>query len=261
MQRSEQRRRAEEFRSFHLSAPILVLPNAWDVASARVLAAIPGCRAIATTSAGVAEALGYTDQEGTPREAMLEAVARIARAVDLPVTADLEAGYGDPVATAEGAVEAGAVGLNFEDATYRDDDPLQATAVQAERISSIRAAGESAGVPLVINARTDVFLAQVGGPEGRVELATERGRAYLEAGADCVFVPAVRDAETIGALVRAMGGPVSVLAGRGTPPVAELERLGVARVSVGSSAYRTTLAFLDRLGREVLGDGLFDGLP
>ena len=192
---------------------------------------------------------------------MLAAVARVAAAVDLPVTADLEAGYGDPGGTAAGAVEAGAVGLNFEDATYRADDPLVDTATQAERISAIRDAGEAAGVPLVINARTDVFLAQVGEPGGRVELAAERGRAYLAAGADCVFVPAVRDAETIGMLVRAIDGPVSVLAGKGTPTVTELEGLGVARVSVGSAVYRTVYSVLDRLGREVLEEGRFDSLP
>jgi 2-methylisocitrate lyase-like PEP mutase family enzyme len=148
MHRSEQRRRAERLRSYHHGPPILVLPNAWDVASARVFAAIDGCRAIATASAAIAPSLGYSDHEGTPRDVMLAAVERIAHAVDLPVTADLEAGYGDPEATAEGAIAAGAVGLNFEDGTNRPDKPLVQTAIQAERVAAMRAVADRLGVPL-----------------------------------------------------------------------------------------------------------------
>jgi 2-methylisocitrate lyase-like PEP mutase family enzyme len=257
---SEQRARAEQLRSFHRAPPILVLPNAWDVSSARAFASIPGCRAIATTSAGVAESLGYEDGEGTPVDEMLAAVSRIAHAVPLPVTADLEAGYGDPESTAAGAIEAGAVGLNFEDGAGDATAPLADTHAQAERVAAIRAVADREQVPLVINARTDVFLAGVGKPAERVELAAERGRAYLAAGADCVFVPGIADAETIAAVVRAVDGPVSILARRGTPSAGDLERMGVVRVSVGSNPFRTTLDLVERIGTEILGPGTFESL-
>jgi 2-methylisocitrate lyase-like PEP mutase family enzyme len=258
---SEHRALAERFRSFHRGPPILVLPNAWDVASARVFAGLPGCRAVATTSAGIAESLGYTDHEGTPPDVMFEAVGRIASAVDVPVTADLEGGYGDPERAAEAALEAGCVGLNLEDGTHLPERPLVEIAVQEKRLAAVRSRADAFGVPLVVNARTDVFLAEVGAPGDRVDLVAERGRAYLGAGADCVLVAGVLDAPTIAAIVRAVGGPVSVLARGGAPPVRELEQLGVARVSVGPFPFRATLGLLERLGTQLLRDGSFEGLP
>jgi 2-methylisocitrate lyase-like PEP mutase family enzyme len=236
---------------------MLVLPNAWDVASARVFESIDGCRAIATASAAIAPSLGYTDHEGTPREVMLAAVERIAHAVELPVTADLEAGYGDPEATAEGAIEAGAVGLNFEDGTNRPKDPLVPTEIHADRVAAMRAVADRMGVPLVINARTDVYLARDGEPDSRLEIAADRGRAYLEAGADCVFVPGVRDRETLAELARRIAGPVSVLATAETPPPDELERLGIARVSIGPFAFRAALALVERIGRDLFERGVY----
>ena len=222
-----------------------------------MFASQPGCRAIATASAAISPSLGYADQEGTPPALMLEAVGRIARAVDVPVTADLEAGYGDPAGTAAGAIAAGAVGLNLEDG-QRAAEPLTDVDEQQRRIASVVAVGEEAGVPLVVNARTDVYLAGVGETDShRLRVAVERAHAYLEAGADCVFVPGVRDGATIGALAEAIDGPLSVLAGAGTPPVRELERLGVARVSVGPGPFRATLALLQRIGRELLEEGTY----
>lgn len=235
---------AELLRALHRAPPILVLPNVWDAASAAVVARIEGCRAIATTSAGVAEAHGYEDGERIPRDEMLAVVARIVSAVDLPVTADLEAGYGDTAATAEGAIEAGAVGLNLEDGMGPVEEHV-------ERIRAVRATGERLGVPLVINARTDVFLR--GSPDPGE--AVRRANAYLEAGADCAFVIGVEARDTIGRLAREIAGPLNVLARRGTPPIAELERLGVARVSVGSGLFRATLAQTERIARELLDDG------
>ena len=236
-----------------------MLVNAWDVASALVLASLPRCRAIATSSAAVAATLGYQDGEAIPRNVMLDAVARIADAVHVPTTADLEAGYGPDVeaavATAEGAIAAGAVGLNFEDG--RRSAELLDTDAQAARITAIVETGKRAGVPLVVNARVDVFLLGIGEPEGRFDETLRRADAYLEAGADCVFVPGVTDAETIGRLVDAIEGPVSVLATAGTPSVGELESLGVARVSVGSGSFRALLPQLERIGREVLERGDF----
>ena len=251
-----QRAKAERLRALHHGG-ILVLPNAWDVASALVFARLPSCRALATTSAGVAFALGYPDGERVPRDEMLEAVGRIARAVELPVSADLEAGYGDAGATAEGAIAAGAVGLNLEDGN--EDGALVEVAAHEDSIRSARAAGDAAGVPLVINARVDVYIRSVGSENERFDHAVARANAYLAAGADCAFVPAVTDGELIRRLAAAIDGPLNVLADRGTPPVAELERLGVARVTVGSGAMRATLGLVDRVGRELLERGTYAG--
>ena len=251
--------KARAFLAMH-GRPMLVLPNAWDVASARVVAAA-GARAVATSSAAIAAALGYPDGECLPRELMLEAVRRIAAAVTVPVTADLEAGYGrtpdEVAATVRGALAAGAVGLNLEDGTGDATAPLRPLADQVERIRAVRAAAAEAGVPLVLNARVDVFLAQAGPPEGRFAETVRRSSAYREAGADCLFVPGVSDAGLIARLVGEAGGPVSLLAGRSTPPVSELERLGVARLSVGSGLMRAALGFVRDAARELLADGTY----
>jgi 2-methylisocitrate lyase-like PEP mutase family enzyme len=237
-----QRAKAELLRALHRAPPVLVLPNAWDVASAVAFGGLEGCRAIATTSAGIAEAHGYPDGERIPRDEMLAAVARIASAVDLPVTADLEAGYGDAAATAEAAIEACAVGLNLEDG-------LGPVEEHVTRIRVVRAVAESRGVPLVINARTDVFLRG----DGNVDEAVRRGNAYLAAGADCVYPIMVADAAEIERLAAEIEGPVNVLHREGVPPVAELERLGVARVSLGSGLFRAGLAHAATLARDLLG--------
>ena len=219
----EQREQAEAFRRMHLGPPILVLPNAWDVASAKALAAVTGCRALATSSAAVARSLGWEDGERAPADEMIRAAGRIAAAVDVPVTADLERGYGDPVGTARAAWEAGVVGLNVEDSTRAG---MVEPAEQVETIRAIRAA-----VPeLVINARVDVFL---GIGRGDVVEAAERANAYLEAGADCVY-PILAPVDSIDALVHRIDGPVNVILEKATPPPAELEARGVARVTWGS---------------------------
>jgi 2-methylisocitrate lyase-like PEP mutase family enzyme len=241
---TSQEQKAAAFRALHAARPVLVLPNAWDVASAVVVASLD-CPAIATSSAGIAGALGYPDGERIPSGEMLDMVARIAAAVDLPVTADLEAGYGDAAATAHAAWEAGAVGLNLEDAAGPAGEHV-------ERVRAVRAA-----VPaLVINARTDLYL--FGQPD--FDETVRRAAAYLEAGADCIFVPGVTDAETIGRLAAAIAGPVNVLAMPSTPPVAELERLGVARVSVGSGLARAALAWTRRAAESMLETGSFQAL-
>jgi 2-methylisocitrate lyase-like PEP mutase family enzyme len=251
------REKAQAFLAMH-GRPILVLPNAWDVASARVVEAA-GARAVATSSAAVAAALGYPDGERLPRESMLEVVRRIAAAVAVPVTADVEAGYGrspeELAATTRGVLAAGAVGINLEDGTGDSAAPLRPLAEQVERIRAVRAAATAAGVPLVINARVDVYLAQAGPPESRCAETVRRSSAYREAGADCLFVPGVSDADLIARLVREAGGPLSLLAGRATPPVSELERLGVARVSVGSGLMRAALGFVRDAARELLTAG------
>jgi 2-methylisocitrate lyase-like PEP mutase family enzyme len=219
----EQSERADLLRRLHLEPPLLVLPNAWDVASARALVALDGCRALATTSAAVARALGWEDGERAPVAEMVEAARRIAAAVDVPVTADLERGYGDPVGTARAAWDVGLVGLNVEDSTREGIVPLDE---QVGVIAAIRAE-----VPeLVINARVDVFL-RIGA--GDVAEAAERANAYLAAGADCTY-PILAPVESIAALVHRIDGPVNVIAQPGTPGRAELEELGVARLTWGS---------------------------
>jgi 2-methylisocitrate lyase-like PEP mutase family enzyme len=259
---------AEELRALHRSPDPLVLLNAWDVASARVFARA-GASAIATTSAGIAAALGYPDGQQITVTEMASMIKRIARAVDLPVTADLEAGYGDSAEaagrSATVALQAGAVGVNIEDTTDSQPGPLLDTERQSQKIEAVRAAGVEFGVALVINARTDIFLAQVGEPKDRVEHTASRASAYLGAGADCIFVPGVSDRETIAQLVEAIGGPVNVLAGADTPSVRELRELGVARVSVGSGPMRATLALAGRIAEELLRHGTYgafkDALP
>jgi 2-methylisocitrate lyase-like PEP mutase family enzyme len=216
--------KAEKFRQLHDKSRLLVLPNAWDVASALVLE-LAGFPAIATTSAGVAWALGYPDGERITRETMLEAVRRIAQRVSVPVTADMLAGFGptpeDAAETVRGVIAAGAVGLNMEDRSNDPRDPLVEVALNAEKIRAARAAATDAGVAVVINARTDVFLLSVGGPETRLEHAVRRANAYREAGADCLFVPGVENSTTIVQLARLISGPINILARAGTPPLPE----------------------------------------
>ena len=240
---SAQAQRADALRALHVPGDPLVLVNAWDVASAQTVAAHPACRAVATGSAGVAASLGYGDQEQMPVAEALAAVGRIARAIDLPLTADLEAGYGDAGATAAGAIAAGAVGMNLEDADHAGAaGAIVPVDAHAAAVAQAVAAGAAVGVGLVVNARTDVFLREVGPAGDRVALAAERLNAYLAAGAVCGFAPGLTDPDAIGELVRAVDGPVSVLARPGSPGVAELAALGVARISVGPFPFRAALA-------------------
>lgn len=224
-----------------------MLANVWDVASAVVVASVPGCRAIATSSAGVAAVLGRADGERIPAAEMLDMVGRIAHAVELPVTADLEAGYGDAEATALAAVEAGAVGLNLEDG----NGPVRE---QVKRIRAARTAGERLGVPLVVNARVDVFLT---GGSGDVGEAVARANAYLEAGADCAYPIGVTDREVVRRLAAAVRGAVNIHAAPGGPSVAELARLGVRRISVGSLLHRAALGAARDAAGELLGAGTY----
>ena len=250
---------AERLRALHHGPPILVLPNAWDAVTARLFEA-QGFPAIATTSAGVAAALGYPDGGVVPSREMIEAVARIVRAVEVPVTADIEHAYAaTPDAVAEvvmRVIAAGAVGINLEDYVPGADD-LEPLALQVGKITTILKSTAKAGVRIVVNARTDVFLRELGAPDARLGVAIERGKAYLAAGADCVFVPGVTDRETIAAIVSGIGGPVNVLAVDGTPPIAELEALGVARVSLGSGPLLAALAVVRDIARELKARGTY----
>ena len=249
--------KAALLRRLHLGPEILVLPNAWDAASARIFEQA-GFPALATTSAGIAFAHGYPDGERISRNEMLDAVRRIAAAVQIPLTADMEAGYGPSIAdaeeTAHGVLAAGAVGLNFEDA--REGRLLDA-AVYVERLRAMRRVADDVHVPLVINARTDMFLLGVGAAETRLAETIRRANLYCEAGADCVFVPGVREAEAIDQLVRAIRGPLNILAGPGVPSAAALQQLGVARVSTGSGPVRASMSFAQRLAIELRNTGTY----
>jgi len=261
MDTQAQGRKAELLRKLHSGPRMLVLPNAWDVASARVLEEL-GYPAIATTSAGVAFSLGYPDGQRISRDEMLEAVARIARAVRVPVTADMESGYGitskDMAETAKAIVAAGAVGLNLEDVTGDTESSLVETSLQAEKIRAMRETSASLGVSLVINGRTDVYHLTPIGPEAtRFERTVERLRAYRAAGADCVFVPGLVDRALIEKLVKAVDAPLNILVTAGCPSIPELQKLGVARASIGSGVMRAALGLVRRIGKELLETGTY----
>jgi 2-methylisocitrate lyase-like PEP mutase family enzyme len=257
-----QQAKAEVFRSLHGSG-VLVLPNAWDAGSAAVIAAA-GAQAIATTSGGVAWSLGRTDGHGLSRDEMADQVRRIAAAVNVPVTADIEGGYGatpeDVARTVELVVAAGAVGVNIEDSGAPGGGLFDAQA-QAERLTAARAAAERAGLPgLVINVRTDVFLFGIGEPEGRLDDVITRAVAYAAAGADSLFVPGLTDLETLSLLVKSTSLPVNVMAGPGAPTVAEFTAAGVRRVSLGTAVAQAAYAVAQRAAVEALTDGTYAAL-
>ncbi|MFF2129690.1 isocitrate lyase/phosphoenolpyruvate mutase family protein [Streptomyces olivochromogenes] len=261
------------FRALHTPGRPLVLPNAWDTASARLVEEA-GAAAVATTSAGLAWDLGTADGDRLDRDRALGAVARVAAAVRVPVSADIESGYAKDAAgvgdTIRAVLAAGAVGVNIEDALYdgEGDDgegvgdgnggrgPLRPVAEQAERIAAARTAADAAGVPLFINARIDTVLRGAGG----VEETLERAAAFLAAGADGIFVPGAVDQGTVKSLVAGVEGPLNVLVGPGAPSVAELAALGVARISTGSSIAQAAHAVVRRAARELLNEGTYDSL-
>jgi len=254
-------KKAEAFRRMHDRNRILVLPNAWDAMSARIFEAA-GFKAIATTSAGVSYAVGYPDGELIPRDEMVAAVARIARCVDVPVTADMESGFGrhpDEVAeTVRLVIAAGAVGLNLEDTVHGGGRTLHEISAAAERIRSAREAADAAGVPVVINARTDVYLLGIGEKASRFDHAVTRLNAYSAGGADCLYAMGYFDADTIGRLVKAVDGPLNVMGVPGMPPVAELESLGVARVSTASGPTRVAMTATRKSAGDLMRTGSFD---
>jgi len=242
------------FRKLHQGPRILVLANASDAAAARIFEEAGFC-ALATSSAGVAFSLGYPDGQRIPPTEMLAVVARIVRAVSIPVSADVESGYGDALGTAKALADIGAVGMNLEDFPGENLQSLVDLRTQVGLIEKVRGASD-----LVINARTDVFLMGIGDPATRFERTVERARAYRSAGADCIFIPGVSDAETIGRLTKAIDAPINILGTAGTPPIGELERLGVARVSVGSGPMRAAMGLMQRIAKELLEDGTYSAM-
>ncbi|OJY52360.1 isocitrate lyase/phosphoenolpyruvate mutase family protein [Pseudonocardia sp. 73-21] len=257
-----QRARAAALRTLQADG-VLVLPNAWDAASAALIAA-GGARAIATTSAGVSWSLGRPDGQNLTRAEMVDAVARIAAAVDLPVSADVEGGYGpgedDVAQTVAGVIGAGAVGINLED-SRAPGGPLFAADDQVSRIRAAREAAAAAGLPeLVINARTDVYLFGVGPEAGRFDDVVARARSYADAGADSLFVPGLLDLDTLAALTSRVDLPVNAMAGPGAPSVDDLRAAGVRRVTVGQAVAQAAYSLARRAAVEVIEKGTFDSL-
>ncbi|MEV4534681.1 isocitrate lyase/phosphoenolpyruvate mutase family protein [Asanoa sp. NPDC049518] len=235
------------FDSLHRGAKPLVLPNAWDAGSARLIEDA-GAEAIATTSAGVAwAAVAAADDGSIGRQRVVELVARVVAAVRVPVTADIEDGYDDLASTIRGVMDAGAVGVNLEDGELS----------HPERIETARRA---AGRGLFLNARIDTYLRQLGDPATRLQETLDRAAAYVAAGADGVFVPGVTDPETIAALAKELDAPLNVMAGPGAPSVDELRGLGVARVSVGPAITLAAYAAVQKAARELLTDGTYHSL-
>ena len=233
--------RCDLLRSLHVPGTPLVLPNAWDVASAKAVVAA-GFPVVATTSGGVAATLGYEDHEGAPADEMLAAAARIAKAVDVPITVDAESGYGmAPAELVDALFDVGAAGCNLED-TDHTTGLLADTARHAERLAAVRDAAVARDYGLVINARIDVFIAARGAPQrDLLDQAVTRARAYRTAGVDCVFPIFLYEADVVGAFVRAVQAPVNVLAVPQAPPTPRLAELGVARISYGSSIQRRAM--------------------
>ena len=247
---------ADRFRSLHAEGRILVLANAWDAASAR-LSEEAGAEAVATSSASLAWAHGYADGEMVPGSVLLGAIAEILRVVSVPVTVDSEAGYSsEPGAVADYAArltEMGVAGINIEDGRSPPD-------LLARKIAAIKDRAVRMGADLFVNARTDVYLLGLTAPERALEETLARCRHYADAGADGLFVPFIRDAETIGTIASAVSRPLNVLAVSGVPPVAELKALGVRRVSTGAGPGRAAYGAAKRALTIVLADGRYDAM-
>jgi 2-methylisocitrate lyase-like PEP mutase family enzyme len=255
-----QQEKAEQLLKLHDKGGNLLLPNAWDSASARLFEEA-GFPAIATTSSGVAFANGYGDGQQISRDEMLAIIKRISAAVNIPITADVEAGYGptpeDVATTVRGVIQAGAVGINLEDNTGYGN-PLYTIDNQVKRIAAGREAADQAGIPLVINARTDTYLYQIGAAETRMQDTLDRAKAYLDAGASSIFVPGVLDQATIEQLVNGIAGPVNILVGPGAPSAPELFSWGVRRISVGGSVMQATMGLVRAIATELRQTGTYE---
>ena len=262
---SIQKEKAELFLKFHQDKEILVLLNSWDIGSSKLIEAC-GYKAVATTSMGIAASLGYPDCEVIQLPEMIEVITGIINAVEVPVTVDIEAGYGNNlneiIDSAKKIIATGIVGINIEDSI--DLNPVLIDEMEfCERISAIRALSDSMDFHLVINARTDSFYTSTGSTQEKLSESIRRGNKYREAGADCIFVQPVWEKETIATLVKEINAPINVLAnptiGAGvTPSISELQDLGVARVSLGSGLMKATLALIKKVANELSEKGTYN---
>jgi len=251
---------AAAFLARHHTPPILLLPNVWDAMSARLFVAA-GFDAVATTSGGVAWALGYPDGEHTPWTEVVAATARIVRSAQVPVTADIEAGYGaTPAEVSEHVreiIQAGVLGINLEDGLH---GPIRTIDDATARLGAARDAARKEGVPIVLNARCDIFHFQHGEESTRLAATVERCKAYRAAGADCVYPFGLRDPVTIAAFVKAVGGPVNITGRPGMPDAAALERIGVARITIASAPALVTMSGIQKIASELQATGGFEVL-
>jgi len=262
---SNQKEKAELFLKYHHEKEILVLLNSWDIGSSKLIEA-SGYKAIATTSMGIAASLGYPDCQIITLSEMIQVISGIVNAVQVPVSVDIEAGYGNNlneiIDSVKKIIATGIVGVNIEDSL--ELSPVLIDEMEfCERISAIRALSDSLGFHLVINARTDSFYTSTGSQREKLSESIKRGNKYREAGADCIFVQPVSDKETISTLVKEISAPINILAnptiGAGvTPSVRELQDLGVARVSLGSSLMKATLALIKKVADELFEKGTYN---
>lgn len=261
---NESIRRAEAFKALHAGSSPLILLNAWDAASAAVFARA-GAPALGTTSAGVAWSAGYPDGERMGFADLLRTVSNICRVVKVPVSVDLERGFGaDPAEVARNVaavIDAGGIGVNIEDGIDPATGTLRPAQIAAERIVAIRAVANSRGVPLFINARTDVYFLPAEAPERRFEEGAERLAQYARAGADGAFTPGLIDPSEIASLAARIGLPLNVYAGYvGVPPIAQLAAAGARRISVGCGPLQGLLGQAEEMAREILERGSYDGM-
>lgn len=254
--------KANDFLALHHAPSLFILPNAWDVVSGKIFE-LEGFKAIGTTSAGIAATLGYADGQKMSLKENIEVVQRIVvSSTTLPVSADIEAGYATSVEgvvkAADAVLNVGAVGLNLEDGTGNPFTPLFDKDLQQEKIKAIREMSITKGIHLVINARTDVFLV-CDDNTNSLRSAIDRGNVYKEAGADCIFIPDIGnlDKQTISTLVNEINAPINIIAGATTPPIAELQDIGVSRVSVGPRPMRAVLSLLRKIAKELIMTGTY----
>jgi 2-methylisocitrate lyase-like PEP mutase family enzyme len=260
-----QKEKAEMFLRYHHDRELMVLLNTWDIGSSKLVEAC-GYRAIATTSMGIAASLGHPDCQVIQLSEMIEAITGIVNGVQVPVTVDIEAGYGNTldeiIDSVKKIIATGIVGINIEDSI--DLNPVLVDEMEfCERISAIRALSDSLGFHLVINARTDSFYTSSGSPREKLSESIKRGNKYREAGADCIFVQPVWERETISTLVKEINAPINILSnpgiGAGLPPsVRELRDMGVARLSLGSSLMKATLALIKKVADELSEKGTYN---
>ena len=249
-----QKEKAAAFRKLHV--PVLVLPNAWDAGSARMVEHA-GAHAIALGSAGIAWSYGKRDGKLTLDE-VIDVVQRVVRVVTVPVTVDVESGYDNVAETVRAMIEAGAVGINLEDSPGTNGEPLVPTEVHVDRVRVARETASQSGGDIVINARTDVFLSEVGEPDTRLEHALQRAEAYRRAGADCIFVPGVTDEDLIARLAKGLQAPLNILLRANSPRIARLKELGVARASAGPRLAEAAHAATVAMAREMLERGTYE---
>ncbi|CAH0297032.1 Carboxyvinyl-carboxyphosphonate phosphorylmutase [Peribacillus sp. Bi96] len=248
------------FKQLHSQSSTFVLPNAWDASSARTFQE-SGFKAIGTTSAGMAISLGYSDGGNLPFEKLIESLKMIVDSVHVPVTADIEFGYGtsieEVVENVRQVLSTGVVGINLEDGTGNPEDPIFDSSLQVEKITAIKEMTRSLNMPLFINARTDLYWLNIGDPATRLQSAINRAKAYQQAGADCIFIPGVKNMDTIEKLRREISCPINLLAGADTPSLNQLSELGIERVSSGSAPFRATVSLLRKISDDIINQGNF----